>query len=130
MPLDELVVESVRRTGLETRGRVTGHPVAETDPRRLDRIVTHLILNAHRHGATIVVRDHGPGFSPEPLAHGPQRFRTEAAERGHGHGLGLGLALGQAHVIGAHLTPANATPLKTNRTTCRPMRGRFRQSST
>ncbi|MFI8881789.1 ATP-binding protein [Streptomyces sp. NPDC053813] len=121
---------------------MTGHPVTETDPRRLDRLVTHLILNAHRHGATpaevtvdgttIVVRDHGPGFSPELLAHGPQRFRTEAAERGHGHGLGLGLtiALGQAHVIGAHLTPANTTPLKTNRTTCRPMRGRFRQSST
>ncbi|WP_326741870.1 HAMP domain-containing sensor histidine kinase [Streptomyces sp. NBC_01768] len=114
--------ESVRRTGLETRVGVTGHPVAETDPRRLDRIVTNLILNAHRHGATpvevtvdgttIVVRDHGPGFSPELLAHGPQRFRTESAERGHGHGLGLGLTIapGQAHVIGAHLTLANTTP--------------------
>ncbi|MFF1914534.1 ATP-binding protein [Streptomyces sp. NPDC058239] len=120
VPLGELVAESVRRTGLETRVTVTGHPVAETDPRRLDRIVTNLILNAHRHGATpvevtvegttIVVRDHGPGFSPDLLAHGPQRFRTEAAERGHGHGLGLTIALGQAHVIGAHLTLANTTP--------------------
>lgn len=120
VPLDELVTESVRRTGLETRITVTGHPVAETDPRRLDRIVTNLILNAHRHGATpvevtvdgttITVRDHGPGFPPELLAHGPQRFRTGAAERGHGHGLGLTIALGQAHVIGARLTLADTTP--------------------
>lgn len=81
-------------------------------------------------GTAVVVRDHGPGFSPELLAHGPQRFRTEAAERGHGHGLGLTIALGQAHVIGAHLAPANTTPLKTNRPTCRPGRGRFGESGT
>ncbi|MFB6987366.1 ATP-binding protein [Streptomyces sp. NPDC056178] len=118
VPLGELVAESVRRTGLETRVTVSGSPVAETDPRRLDRIVTNLVLNAHRHGAapvevtvgetTVVVRDHGPGFPPDVLAHGPQRFRTGAAERGHGHGLGLTIALGQAHVIGARLTLANA----------------------
>ncbi|MFB8037243.1 sensor histidine kinase [Streptomyces sp. NPDC056004] len=117
VPLGELVAESVRRTGLETRVTVNGSPVAETDPRRLDRIVTNLVLNAHRHGAapvevsigetTVVVRDHGPGFPSEVLAHGPQRFRTGAAERGHGHGLGLTIALGQAHVIGARLTLAN-----------------------
>ncbi|MFF9512119.1 ATP-binding protein [Streptomyces sp. NPDC014724] len=117
VPLGELVAESVRRTGLETRVTVSGSPVAETDPRRLDRIVTNLVINAHRHGATpvevtvgettVVVRDHGPGFPPEVLAHGPQRFRTGAAERGHGHGLGLTIALGQAHVIGARLTLAN-----------------------
>ncbi|MFD4857153.1 ATP-binding protein [Streptomyces atratus] len=119
VPLGELVAESVRRTGLETRVTVSGSPVAETGPRRLDRIVTNLILNAHRHGAapvevtvygtTITVRDHGPGFPPELLAHGPQRFRTGAAERGHGHGLGLTIALGQAHVIGARLTLADST---------------------
>ncbi|MEU9620443.1 MULTISPECIES: HAMP domain-containing sensor histidine kinase [unclassified Streptomyces] len=118
VPLGELVAESVRRTGLETRIAVTGQPVAATDPRRLDRIVTNLVLNAHRHGAapvevtvdgmTVVVRDHGPGFPQELLDHGPQRFRTGAAERGHGHGLGLTIALGQAHVIGARLTLANA----------------------
>lgn len=120
VPLGELVTESVRRTGLETRVTVTGHPLAETDPRRLDRIITNLVLNAHRHGGppveitvdttTIVVRDHGPGFPPALLAHGPQRFRTGAAERGHGHGLGLTIALGQARVIGARLTLTNATP--------------------
>ncbi|WP_405576122.1 HAMP domain-containing histidine kinase [Streptomyces sp. NBC_01167] len=120
VPIGELLAESVRRTGLDTQLTVTGHPVVETDPRRLDRIVTNLVLNAHRHGgtpveitvkdATIVVRDHGPGFPPEILAHGPQRFRTGAAERGHGHGLGLTIALGQTHVLGAHLTLTNTTP--------------------
>ncbi|MWA07754.1 sensor histidine kinase [Streptomyces sp. BA2] len=120
VPLGELVTECVRRTGLDTRITVIGHPLAETDPRRLDRIVTNLVLNAHRHGGppveitvdttTIVVRDHGPGFPPGLLAHGPQRFRTGAAERGHGHGLGLTIALGQARVIGARLTLTNAAP--------------------
>ncbi|MCZ4095422.1 sensor histidine kinase, partial [Streptomyces sp. H39-C1] len=120
VPLGELVTDSLRRTGLETRVSVTGDPVTATDPRRLDRIVTNLILNAHRHGGppvevtvdgtTIVVRDQRPGFPPELIAHGPQRFRTGAAERGHGHGLGLTIALGQARVIGARLTLANADP--------------------
>ncbi|GGV15874.1 sensor histidine kinase [Streptomyces spectabilis] len=122
VPLGELVAESVRRVGLEEHVTVTvvGRPVAETDPRRLDRIVTNLVLNAHRHGgapvevtvdaATVVVRDHGPGFPEDLLRHGPQRFHTATPERGHGHGLGLTIALGQSHVIAATLTLTNATP--------------------
>ncbi|MFF3731102.1 sensor histidine kinase [Streptomyces sp. NPDC002476] len=120
VPLGELAEESVRRTGLETRLTVTGRPVAGTDPRRLDRIITNLVVNAHRHGkppvevavvgTTIVVRDHGPGFPEDLLDQGPRRFRTGSAERGHGHGLGLTIALGQAQVIGARLTLANAAP--------------------
>lgn len=118
VPLDQVVEESVRRTGLQVRLAVNGDPVADTDPRRLDRIVANLVANAHRHGrppvevtvngTTIVVRDHGPGFPDELLAEGPQRFRTGAAERGRGHGLGLTIAAGQAQVIGAELTFGNA----------------------
>ncbi|MGA5275748.1 ATP-binding protein [Streptomyces cellulosae] len=113
VPLAELIGDSVARTGLPAEVTVTGAPVAETDPRRLDRIVTNLVVNAHRHGATpvevdvsgltITVRDHGPGFPPDLLAHGPQRFRTGAEQRGRGHGLGLTIAQGQAKVIGARL---------------------------
>ncbi|MGA5807775.1 ATP-binding protein [Streptomyces cellulosae] len=113
VPLAELIEDSVARTGLPAEVTVTGAPVAETDPRRLDRIVTNLVVNAHRHGATpvevdvsgltITVRDHGPGFPPDLLAHGPQRFRTGAEQRGRGHGLGLTIAQGQAKVIGARL---------------------------
>ncbi|MFH9608364.1 sensor histidine kinase [Streptomyces sp. NPDC017448] len=97
-------------------GEATG--LVETDPRRVERIVVNLVANAHRHGAApvevtvagarIAVRDHGPGFPSELLEHGPQRFRTGASERGRGHGLGLTVAQGQAEVLGARLSFANA----------------------
>ncbi|MEZ0070815.1 sensor histidine kinase [Planotetraspora sp. GP83] len=118
VPLDRLMAESLRRLGLTAEVSVVGDPVAETDPRRLDRIVANLVVNAHRHGGppveigvsgrTIVVRDHGPGFPGELLADGPRRFRTGRAERGGGHGLGLTIAVGQARVIGARLRFGNA----------------------
>ncbi|MET4927446.1 ATP-binding protein, partial [Streptomyces sp. PSRA5] len=90
-----------------------------TDSRRLERILTNLVVNAHRHGRapvvitvsgdgrTVAVRDHGPGYPTTLLDDGPQRFRTGARERGTGHGLGLTIALGQAHVIGATLEFGN-----------------------
>ncbi|MEV3854137.1 HAMP domain-containing sensor histidine kinase [Streptomyces sp. NPDC050095] len=119
VPLGELVTDAVRRMGLPTKVDVIGDPVLRTDPRRLDRIVTNLIVNAHRHGAppvqvtvdasTVTVRDHGPGFPADLLRHGPQRFRTGAAERGHGHGLGLTIAFGQAQVVGARLELRNSS---------------------
>ncbi|MFF9146008.1 sensor histidine kinase [Streptomyces sp. NPDC014861] len=115
--LAELVRESVARIGLDARVTADEAAEARTDPRRLDRIVANLVVNAHRHGAgpvevavaagTITVRDHGPGFPEDLLAHGPQRFRTGADERGRGHGLGLTIASGQAKVIGAVLELAN-----------------------
>lgn len=117
VPLGELVEDSVRRTGLAVRVSAAGAGTVRTDPRRLDRILTNLVANAHRHGrppvtvtvdgATVVVRDHGPGFPAELLTHGPQRFRTGAVERGQGHGLGLTIALGQAQVIDARLEFTN-----------------------
>ncbi|MBP2706266.1 HAMP domain-containing histidine kinase [Microbispora sp. RL4-1S] len=117
VPVGRIVEESVRRTGLRADVTVIGAPVAETDPRRLDRIIANLVINAHRHGLppvevavagqSVVVRDHGQGFPEELLTRGPERFRTGAAERGRGHGLGLTIALGQARVIDADLTLAN-----------------------
>ncbi len=141
VPLGAVVCEAVARTGLDTEVTVTvtateavtdaqrteapqvTHTVqtaetVETDPRRLERIVGNLVLNAHRHGATpvqvtvegrtVVVRDHGPGFPPDLLLHGPRRFHTGAPERGSGHGLGLTIALGQARLLGAELRLDNA----------------------
>ncbi|MEW1636082.1 HAMP domain-containing sensor histidine kinase [Streptomyces sp. NPDC093801] len=119
VPLGELVADVVGRTGTDVRVEAAEDARAvETDPRRVERIVVNLVTNAHRHGAApvrvtvtgtrIVVRDHGPGYPPGLLAEGPQRFRTGAAERGRGHGLGLTIALGQAAVLGARLTFANA----------------------
>ncbi|MER7901332.1 HAMP domain-containing sensor histidine kinase [Streptomyces sp. NPDC096046] len=117
--LPDMVRDSLARTGLDARLAVAAaSDVVETDPRRLDRILANLIVNAHRHGATpvevtiedttVVVRDHGSGFPDSLLAEGPQRFRTGATERGRGHGLGLTVASGQAQVIGASLLFSNA----------------------
>ncbi|GAA2036024.1 HAMP domain-containing sensor histidine kinase [Nocardiopsis rhodophaea] len=127
VPLDAVVSEAVARTGLDTEVTVTdathaeaaaAAPTVETDPRRLERIVSNLVINAHRHGdtpvrvtvegRTVVVRDHGPGFPPDLLRDGPSRFRTGATERGWGHGLGLTIAQGQARLLGAELRLDNA----------------------
>lgn len=121
--LGMLVERSVRATGLDTEVRIAASAVVETDRRRLDRILANLVINAHRHGrppvvvtvdvphedtATVEVRDHGPGYPDALLAHGPQRFRTDAPGRGKGHGLGLTIAVGQAAVLGIDLDFANA----------------------
>ncbi|WP_314218839.1 ATP-binding protein [Streptomyces zaehneri] len=88
----------------------------ETDRRRLERVLGNLLANAHRHGRSpvvlsvdgpvVTVRDHGDGYPEYLLTHGPQRFRTEGGAKGHG--LGLTIAVGQAEVLGARLTFANA----------------------
>ncbi|WP_405848908.1 ATP-binding protein [Streptomyces sp. NBC_01518] len=111
--------------------RIVADAVAETDPRRVERILTNLVHNALRHGAPPVtvevdvetdaetdgdgarpvvrVRDHGPGFPPDLLAvvtaSGPQRFRTGCESAGTG--LGLTIASGQARLLGARLTFRN-----------------------
>lgn len=125
-PVGPLVREVVARSGPattvvgadDTDGDADGDAGAatvRTDSRRLERILTNLVVNAHRHGRapvvvtvsgdgrTVTVRDHGPGYPRTLLDDGPQRFRTGARERGTGHGLGLTIALGQAQVIGATL---------------------------
>ncbi|MEU9234212.1 HAMP domain-containing sensor histidine kinase [Streptomyces subrutilus] len=139
VPLGAVVADTVARTGLDTqvivagprssRGAGTGgaegtaesaatEGTVETDPRRLERIVGNLVVNAHRHGAapvrvtvegrTVVVRDHGPGFPADLLAEGPRRFHTGAKERGSGHGLGLTIAQGHTRLLGAELRLDNA----------------------
>ncbi|MFF7990246.1 sensor histidine kinase [Kitasatospora xanthocidica] len=117
VPLDRAVHRTVTLTGLDVTVEVADGLRVRTDLRRLDRILGNLLINAHRHGAgpvhlhvdgrRITVRDHGPGYPDDLLRHGPQRFRTNAPERGRGHGLGLTIATGHARVIGAALTFAN-----------------------
>ncbi|MFJ9696776.1 sensor histidine kinase [Kitasatospora sp. NPDC101183] len=117
VPLERAVRRTVALTGLDVTVEVADGREVRTDLRRLDRILGNLILNAHRHGAApvllrvdgprITVRDHGPGYPEDLLEHGPQRFRTNAPERGRGHGLGLTIATGHTRVIGATLTFAN-----------------------
>ncbi|WP_432037148.1 sensor histidine kinase [Streptomyces cucumeris] len=126
-PLRPVLKEAIARTGLSARLRTPedgtgpeGGTRVCTDPRRLERIVANLVVNAHRHGKepvevtvaadgrTVTVRDHGSGYPDDLLENGPQRFRTGVRERGRGHGLGLTIAAGQARVIGAALEFGNA----------------------
>ncbi|MGW6710575.1 ATP-binding protein [Streptomyces sp. NPDC054956] len=119
--LGPLVESITRRSGVEARVLGADGPACvRTDVRRLERILTNLLVNARRHGEApitvtvagnkVTVRDRGPGFPRTLLREGPQRFLTGATERGQGTGLGLTIALGQAQVIGAKVTLSNTTP--------------------
>ncbi|PSJ28133.1 histidine kinase [Streptosporangium nondiastaticum] len=116
--LGELTRRAVRAAEVDGKGtaevRVARDCLVETDGRRVERILANLVANAFRHGGapvtvevdggTVRVRDGGPGFPPELLNRGPQRFRTGSRS---GLGLGLTIAAGQARVLGAALTFAN-----------------------
>jgi signal transduction histidine kinase len=114
--LGALAERVVRASGTETEVKVVRDVWVETDRRRLERVLGNLVANAHRHGRgpvvltvegkEVTVRDHGGGFPEYLVAHGPQRFRTEGGAKGHG--LGLTIAVGQAEVLGARLSFANA----------------------
>ncbi|RLU81624.1 two-component sensor histidine kinase [Streptomyces griseocarneus] len=114
-----LAERAVRASGLEVEVRVVRDACVVTDRRRLERVLSNLLANAHRHGRppvtltvdgpVITVRDHGDGYPAYLLEHGPQRFRTEpTTPGGKGHGLGLTIAVGQARLVDAELTFANA----------------------
>lgn len=115
-PLGALAERVVRASGTDTEVVVVRDAVVDTDRRRLERVLGNLVANAHKHGRgpvsltvdgpVVTVRDHGVGYPGYLVAHGPQRFRTEGGAKGHG--LGLTIALGQAEVLGARLTFANA----------------------
>jgi signal transduction histidine kinase len=115
-PLGALAERVVRASGTDTEVVVVRDLAVETDRRRLERVLGNLVANAHRHGRgpvsltvdgpVVTVRDHGDGFPPYLIEHGPQRFRTEGVSKGHG--LGLTIAVGQAEVLGARLSFSNA----------------------
>ncbi|MER5869645.1 HAMP domain-containing sensor histidine kinase [Streptomyces sp. NPDC002044] len=118
MELGRAVERAVAGTRLAVSVRVVRDTVVLTDRRRLDRILTNLLVNAYKHGQppvevtvdgpVVVVRDHGAGYPPELIGQGPQRFRTGDPGRGRGHGLGLTIAAGQAAVLDVSVDFANA----------------------
>lgn len=113
-----LVRGAVAEHGPPVRVEVRADTPVETDPRRAHRVLDNLVRNALAHGgdggvtlvvdgATVRVRDEGPGFPAELLDAGPQRFRTGSGARTGGNGLGLTIAAGQAAVVGATLELRN-----------------------
>jgi two-component system sensor histidine kinase MtrB len=92
--------------------------VVETDPRRLQRVVTNLLANALEHGAPpvevalrtgsgtviLAVADHGPGIAPEHLPRLFDRFyKVDASRSGPGSGLGLAIARENARLLGGDI---------------------------
>jgi signal transduction histidine kinase len=93
--------------------------LAETEPRRLDRIVGNLLDNAREHApgspvdvtisragdrAVIAVRDHGPGVDPSALPRLFERFWKADPSRTRGtSGLGLAIAAEHAALLGGTL---------------------------
>ncbi|MEU3910458.1 HAMP domain-containing sensor histidine kinase [Streptomyces sp. NPDC029721] len=116
--LGRAVRRAVAGSRLAAEVRVVRDAVVLTDRRRLDRILTNLLVNAHKHGRppvevtvegpVVVIHDHGSGYPAELVEQGPQRFRTGDPGRGRGHGLGLTIAAGQAAVLDIALSFANA----------------------
>ncbi|MCB5181282.1 sensor histidine kinase [Streptomyces antimicrobicus] len=116
--LGHAVERAVAGAGPDVRVHVVRDARVLTDRRRLDRILANLLVNAQRHGRPpvevtvdgpqVTVRDHGPGYPPELIRHGPQRFRTGEPGRGRGHGLGLTIVAGQAAVLKIGVSFANA----------------------
>ncbi|WP_411103541.1 sensor histidine kinase [Streptomyces sp. cmx-4-9] len=116
--LGRAVQRAVAGTRVAATVRVVRDAVVLTDRRRLDRIMANLLVNADKHGGppvevtvegpVVKVRDHGPGYPPELIEQGPQRFRTGDPGRGRGHGLGLTIVAGQAAVLEIVLGFANA----------------------
>lgn len=79
------------------------------DPRRFERIMANLLVNVQRHGGgecvvtvvrrAVVVDDDGPGYPPEIVDRGPQRFHGTGEHKGTG--LGLTIITKQAETMGA-----------------------------
>jgi signal transduction histidine kinase len=96
--------------------------VIESDPRRLERILTNLLGNAREHapGALVVVRlranadqvaitvaDRGPGVPADRLGRIFERFFMADPSRRGGSGLGLAIASEHAELLGGRLRARN-----------------------
>jgi len=94
---------------------------ADVDPRRVERIVRNLVVNAIEHAEekpveitvegdghaiAVVVRDHGVGMTPDEALHVFDRFWRADPARARttgGTGLGLAISLEDAHLHGGWL---------------------------
>lgn len=100
--------------------------IADTDPRRLDRILGNLLDNAREHaagvgvevtlesgpdGLVIAVSDRGPGVPPDRLGDIFERFAKLDPSRSGGSsgssGLGLAIAAEHAALLGGYLQAMN-----------------------
>jgi two-component system sensor histidine kinase MtrB len=141
--LGTLAARLLRSRGWDTRVSLETAPaLVETDPRRVERIVSNLIENAVAHGgrdiavqidrdesdAVVEVRDRGPGIAPEHLEHVFERFyKADPARAGGGSGLGLAIALENARLLGGGIDAWSETGVGSRFTlrlpVAKPLRG-------
>ncbi|MFP3714427.1 MtrAB system histidine kinase MtrB [Puerhibacterium sp. TATVAM-FAB25] len=98
------------RKGVFLSVHLTDEPAtADVDPRRVERVLRNLVVNAlehaegrpveitvgaDRHAVAVVVRDHGVGMTPQEVQHVFDRFwRADPARARTTGGTGLGLAI-------------------------------------
>ncbi|HWE58390.1 MAG TPA: HAMP domain-containing sensor histidine kinase [Solirubrobacteraceae bacterium] len=125
LELDAIVSEATERAirrsqsvSFETQLEPT---LIRNSPDRVTRAVTNIVDNARKwsppDGAVeikladgvLTVRDHGPGFRAEDLAHVFERFyRSEDARRMSGSGLGLAIVKQAAEAHGGYAMVSNA----------------------
>ena len=124
--LDRLITEVVERAGRRGDKQVRyeldlDSSVVRGDAARMARAVSNLLDNARRwspangvvevalRDGTLTVRDHGPGFSHEDLAHVFERFYRAKGARGMpGSGLGLAIVRQAAEANGGGVEASNA----------------------
>jgi len=108
---------------LVLRNAIPGGAVLLADADRVAQALDNLVVNALHYGAGAVeigarlrvdtavelsVRDHGPGFSAEYVAHAFERFsQADAAHGGPGSGLGLAIVEAIAHAHGGTASVAD-----------------------
>jgi two-component system, OmpR family, sensor histidine kinase MprB len=131
-PVDfaDVRLDEVARAEVERFERRPSHPpvgldlepiVVTGDASRISRAVRNMLDNAATwtgldmpievtvRGASVVVRDHGPGFDAEDLPHVFDRFYRSTAARGMpGSGLGLAIVRQVAEVHGGRAVAQNA----------------------
>ncbi len=118
----ELALPLAERRGCRLRPHLPPGPaIAEVDPRRVERIVRNLVVNAIEHSEgnpvdvwvatdddalAVLVRDHGVGLRAAELEHVFDRFWRADPARARtsgGTGLGLAISLEDAHLHGGTL---------------------------
>ncbi|NOK08747.1 MEDS domain-containing protein [Corallococcus exercitus] len=111
----EVFAEGLQRAGCELRVRADHPAVGHWDRMRLEQVVTNLLSNAIKYapgtvvelevrpredGATLVVRDGGPGIPEEAQQRVFERF-VQLSPKSHAGGFGLGLWIVRS-IVDAH----------------------------
>lgn len=117
------VSPAARAKNVTVTTRTDGDPVLSADPAALERALLAIAHNAITHApdagtvelharriestVELTIRDDGPGFSDEALAHGLERFWRDERRTHGGSGLGLAIAKSVVETLGGTIALSN-----------------------